>query len=288
MISVATTQYPIQYADWENSQQKIETLVQTAHNRAAQCILLPEYAGIEIGNPGSKTDLALCQSIQPKLEAYKNFYQQMAAKYQIYIQPGSIPVASDITNRFYNRAYFFSPNGNIGFQDKLNLTASEKADGVIINGLQQTLFDTPLGKIGIAICYDSEFPELVRNFTRLGAKLILVPSYTPSVTSFNRVHYACHARALENQCYVLLSCAIHSVQFGDSLEYPNGQAGLYGPIDEGFPENGLLAQGQKNQTQTVHTTISYEKIDTIRKNGQVNLFEDFQKGLVPPLKTVLL
>ncbi len=286
MIHLATTQYPIQYTDWIPYQQKIEDLVSAAQRQGAQYILLPEYAGIELGQADFKNDLALFQDIQPKLDTYKNFYQKLAVKYKMYIQPGTIPVAADMPNRFYNRAYFFSPNGKIGFQDKLNLTTSEKSDDVIIGGIEQTLFETALGKIGIAICYDSEFPELVRNFTRLGAKLILVPSYTPTVTSFHRVHYACHARALENQCYVLLSCAIHPVHFAGVLEHPNGQAGLYGPIDEGFPDNGLLAQGNKDEVQTLHATISYEKIDAIREHGQVNLFKDFQKELINNIKSV--
>ncbi len=279
MIKIAGAQYAIELlSDWQAFTSKVETVVSKAKDDGAQLLLLPEYCGIEVTPNQTNGDLALFKDIQPWLPRYLEFYQQLAKQYQMYIQPGTIMVET-ANHQFNNRAYFFSPSGNYGYQDKMQLVVSEKSETLLQGGTSQTLFKTSIGLIGIAVCYDSEFPEIVRNLANKGAKLILVPSYTPSMRSFLRVYHCCHARAIENQCYVLMASAIHNVYFGGVTENLVGQVNLFSPIDEGFPENGILAQGLINESATIVGSISYEKLEHVRKHGQVLNFNDSQANL---------
>lgn len=276
MITVAAAQYAIQSSlTWQSFTKKQVSLAMQAKLQGAQLVLLPEYAGIEIANMASN-DLTLFTQMQVMLPRYLEFFQQLAVNSELYLQPGTILVqASD--RRFYNRAYFFSPNGTYGYQDKLQLVANEVSDELLVTGSLQTLFKTPLGLIGIAVCYDSEFPEIVRNLTMQGAQLILVPSYTPSLKSFHRVFYSCRARAIENQCFVLMSSAIGKVTFGADVEELNGQANIFSPIDEGFPDNGIISQGTMNTEEIVVGNCDYDKLETVRAKGQVQNFKDTQR-----------
>jgi len=277
MITVAAAQYNIQPSlDWKSFTTKQTDLALQAKWQGAQLLLLPEYAGIEIASGNATNDLTLFSQIQVMLPRYLEFFQQLAIDSELYIQPGTI-AAQTADRRFYNRAYFFSPNGTYGYQDKLQLITNEVSDQLLQPGITQTLFKTSLGIIGIAICYDSEFPEIVRNFTLQGAQLILVPSYTPSVKSFHRVFYSCRARAIENQCYVLMSSVVGKVAFGNSTENLCGQANLFSPIDEGFTDDGIQIQGNLNQEQLVVGTCDYDKLEEVRLKGQALNFNDSQK-----------
>ncbi|MBS0288203.1 MAG: carbon-nitrogen hydrolase family protein [Proteobacteria bacterium] len=274
MITLCASQYPIENLEnFAAFAQKMEKWVSKAKENGAQLLLLPEYACVEMVTKHVKDDLALFEALQKHLDDYLQLFTHLAQKYQIYIQPGTMIVKS-VTGRFVNRAYFFSPTG-FGYQDKLQLVSQEQGDGLLEAGSTQTLFDTALGLIGIAVCYDSEFPELVRNLCAKGAKLILVPSYTISLHSFHRVFYSCRARAIENQCYVAMSCAVGRIQYGTTDESITGQANIFTPIDVGFSEDGVLAQGTLNQEQMITSTLSFRKIDQVRSKGQVRNFNDF-------------
>jgi nitrilase len=72
----------------------------------------------------------------------------------------------------------------------------ERGDRVVV-------VDTPVGKIGLSICYDLRFPELFRELAKKGAEILTVPSAFTSVTGLAHWEVLLRARAIENLCYVL-------------------------------------------------------------------------------------
>jgi predicted amidohydrolase len=273
MIKIACCQYQIEkFSDWNGYAKKIEALVKQASDSGAQLLMLPEYAGTEIGGY-QPTDHELYAAMQPHLKAYLDLFNKLASLYQIYIQAGSV-IEAIAENQYVNRAYFFSPNGEIAYQDKLQLIEYEKSLEVITHGKSQTIFDTALGKIGIAICYDSEFPEIVRKLVNAGAWLILVPSYTVSIAAHQRVFLSCRARALENQCYVATAFIVGEVAVSDPTEHAVGQAGVFGPVEHGYSDDGIIAQGKMNEVGMVTAALLPEQLKEIRNSGKVCLFKD--------------
>lgn len=277
MIKIASCQYQIEkLADWKSYTIKIESIVTQAKQAGAQLLLLPEYAGVEIVCARFDTEHGLFEAIQPNIKKYIEFYQDLARRHQLYIQSGTI-IENTSQGKYVNRAYLFAPNGTIGYQDKLQLTEYEKSIKILQNGEQQNLFETTLGKIGIAICYDSEFPEIVQRLVHAGASLILVPSYTSTLAGYNRVFLSSRARAIENQCYVAVSFVVNTVDLSETAENTFGRAAILGPADTGFPDDGIIAQGVMNNVMLVTAAISFEKMTEIRKQGQVHNFEDSKR-----------
>ena len=272
MMKIAVTQYKIDiHSDWIHYANKMEALVLQAKQADAELLLLPEYAGIEIGSYHA-TDLELYQSLR-----YLDFWKSLAHRHQIYIQPGTILVES-AHQQFVNRAYFFGRDQTIGYQDKLQLTAYEKSISIIKQGEEQTVFDTDYGKIAIAVCYDCEFPEIVRKLTTAGAWLILVPSYTITNAGYMRVYLSSRARALENQCYVATACVVGSVNLSGAAETAVGHAAVLSPVDIGFTDDGVVAQGVMDEVTMLTAVIDNKALETVRLHGQVNNYLDYRQS----------
>lgn len=274
IMRIAVCQYVIEsLVNWEAYKQKIQGLVLEAKKNACELLVFSEYAGIEVAFGRYASDADLYEAIQPNIGLYKDFFQNLATQYHIYIQPGTI-IESISTGQYRNRAYFFGPSGTIGYQDKLQLVEYEKSSGLLSHGTKQTIFNTTFGKIGIAVCYDSEFPEYARSLALAGSWLIIVPSYMNSTASFHRVYLSCRARAIENQCYVAMAYSVGTIDFCGPTEDTTGRAAILSPPDIGFPDDGIITEGIVNKKEMVFSDIFSEKIHAVRNMGHVHNFED--------------
>ena len=162
------------------------------------------------------------------------------------------------------------------------MTRFENEQWFIKGGKELKCFDTEYGKIAINICYDSEFPLLARRQVEVGANLILVPSCTDTLAGYHRVKIGCQARALENQCYVAQACLVGNAPWSEAVDVNIGAAGIYTPVDRGFPDNGILVAGELNAVQWVMAEVSPPSCAIVREQGQVFNFRDWplQNALV--------
>jgi len=272
-VSIATAQYNISFLEtWQKYQYKTESWVAEAVLQDAKILLFPEYASMELA---SLFEADVYSSLSKQLDAmqtlrldYIDLFCALAKKYRCYIQAGSFPVRVE-SGAYRNRAYLFMPDGHVDYQDKLIMTRFENEQWLIQSGTRIKVFDTEYGKIGITPCYDSEFPLLVRKQVEAGCSLILVPSCTDTVAGYNRVKIGCQARALENQCYVVQSSLVGDAPWSEAVDVNIGAAGIYTPVDYGFPDDGILATGKFNAVQWVIAEICLADIETVRQQGQV-------------------
>jgi predicted amidohydrolase len=88
-----------------------------------------------------------------------------------------------------------------------------------------------LGPIGVAICYDSEFPLLVRAQAEAGAEVILIPSCTESLSGHHRVRPAAQARALESQIATIVSPTVGDALWSPAVDRNVGAGGVFVPAD---------------------------------------------------------
>ncbi|MGZ5056738.1 MAG: carbon-nitrogen hydrolase family protein, partial [Methylobacter sp.] len=203
-----------------------------------------------------------------------DLFRGLAKKYQCIIQPGTFPVMME-SGAYRNRAYLFMPDGQFDYQEKLMMTRFENEQWLIQKGEELRCFDTEYGKIAINICYDSEFPMLARKQVEAGANLILVPSCTDTLAGYHRVKIGCQARALENQCYVVQSTLVGNAPWSEAVDVNIGAAAVYTPVDRGFPDNGILAEGKLNTVQWVIAEVSLSSCGTVREQGQVFNYRDW-------------
>ncbi len=251
--------------DFSSYQKKITHLIHSHADRGVQLLVFPEYAGLEI------LSFTPIENVQDYLPSYLELFQTLSAKYKMLICSGTQVVKTE--EGFFNRSYLFSPEKKPLYQDKCILTPEEVQEGILAPGKTLNLLDTPFGKIGICVCYDSEFPPLVKELTDAGAKIILVPSYTGTLHGFYRVFLSCRARALENQCYVIQSALVGQTD----VEIAHGASAILGPVDEGFPEDGILAMGTLDSVESVLFTLDLPKLEFVRSHGKTHNFHDAKK-----------
>ena len=158
------------------------------------------------------------------------FHQDLAASHNVHILVGSGPVRRG-DGRYVNAAQLVTPAGGIGEQEKRIMTPFERDWGISPGGPTR-VFDTALGRIGVAICYDSEFPLLVRAMAEAGAEMILVPSCTERVSGFHRVRTGARARALENQIAAVMSPTVGDALWSPAVDRNTGAAGIFVPSEQ--------------------------------------------------------
>ena len=107
------------------------------------------------------------------------------------------------------------------------------------------------------------------------AWLILAPSCTDTMHGFNRVRIGAAARAMENQCYVAITPTVGEAPWSAALDVNRGHAAVLGPVDRGFPEDGVLARGALDQDQWVFCTLDPARIAAVREDGQVRNHRDW-------------
>ncbi len=279
MIKIATAQYDVGFlADWDSYQAKLSRWVEQAVTEQATLLLFPEYASMELASLFSKDIYSSLsgqlEAMQTLLPRYLVLHEQLAKQHQIVIVAGSFPVA--VAEKDYrNRSYVFLPNGRVDFQEKLMMTRFENEQWLISAGNKIKVFDSPFGRFGITICYDSEFPRYARHMVEQGAALIVVPSCTDTTAGYHRVRIGCQARALENQCYVVQSSLVGNADWSQAVDVNCGASAVYTPVDKGFPDDGVLALGEFNKPSWLYAEIDLEKMARVRENGQVFNYKDW-------------
>jgi omega-amidase len=171
---------------------------------------------------------------------------EIAVENNCYLVGGSIPELDD--GRYYNTCYIFDRTGRqIGKHRKMHLFDIDIAGGqcfkesdILSSGNQITVVETEFGKIGVAICYDIRFPELIRLMALEGAESIFIPAAFNMTTGPAHWDILFRTRALDNQVYLFGTSSArnpqadyqsygHSIMvspWGDIVEELNEQEGI--------------------------------------------------------------
>lgn len=282
MLKLAAAQYPIdQLARWSDFRDKVTRWVAEAAGEGARLLVFPEYFSIEITSIfGEEVYSSLplqLEKLQRTLADFLALFRELAQTHHVHICAGSYPVREG--KDYYNRSYFFWPNGHCEYQEKLQMTRFENEHWHVSAGSGLKVFATEFGKLAINVCYDSEFPLLARRQVEEGAVLILVPSCTDTLAGFHRVKIGCQARALENQCYVVQSPTVGDCAWSEAVDANVGLAAVYTPVDRGFPPTGVLAAGELNAAQWVYAELDLGAIERVRAEGQVFNHRDWDRQL---------
>ena len=269
---VAAAAYRVEaLQNWDRYVAKISSWVGEAAQAQARLAVFPEYGAMELASldPPTMGDLQgsieFVSSLLPQVDA---LHSELAARHQMHILAASAPwEASD--GSFRNRARLFAPSGAVGVQDKLIMTRFEREEWTITGGGGLSVFETDIGTIGIAVCYDAEFPLIARALIEAGADILLVPSCTDSLAGYSRVKVGARARALEGQCFVVQSPTVGEAPWSPAIDINCGAAGIFGPPDKGFPDNGVLARGELGTPGWTFATIDLEQVARVRREGSV-------------------
>lgn len=279
-LRIAALQYFIRpVSAFVDFRDQVVALVETAADYNCQMVVFPEYFTVQLLTLGDvrKPIEDQIRDLARQHDNYCSLFADLARKHRMYIVAGSIPVLENGGPAVHNECHFFAPSGALGVQGKLHMTRFEHEEWKISPSSRLRLFDTSFGRIAIAICYDVEFPEIARAAARQGVHILIVPSCTDDRQGFLRVRYCAHARAIENQMYVIPAHTVGSLPMVPAVHLNYGQAAILTPSDFPFARDGILAEGNVNQEMMVIGELNLETITHSRVTGTVLPLEDSRR-----------
>lgn len=200
-----------------------ESLVAEAAAAGATLVVLPEYFAIVGISERDKLAVREPDGRGP----IQAFLAQAARRHRVWLVGGSAPLATKAPDKVRNACLVYDDAGRrVARYDKLHLFSFERGterynEGLTIEpGAEAVSFDAPVGRVGLAICYDLRFPELFRALGAVSA--VCVPAAFTQATGEAHWELLVRARAVENQCYVIAAAqggthASGRLTYGDSM-----------------------------------------------------------------------
>jgi predicted amidohydrolase len=274
-VRVCAAQYMMRrIQSWEEFEQSVEFFVDTADIYHCHFLLFPELFTAVLFSvlPHDLEDRAAMLALAGMHDRYQDLLRTKAMERNLYIIGGSHPVLRD--GKLYNVAHLFTPSGAIHTQDKLHITPVERENWGIQPGKGLKVFNTPLGRIAILVCYDVEFPELARLLAMLGVEILFVPFSTDEKKAYYRIRYTAQARAVENYIYVVMAGNVGNLPAVRAYLLNYGQAAILTPSDFPFPLEAKLGEAEPNAETVVISDIDLTSLVQQRHVGSVRPLHD--------------
>lgn len=269
-VRVSCVQYQMRkVATFEDFARQVTYFVDVASYYDSDFVLLPELFTVQLL---SHVDAVSPQEGMKRLADYTPEFVELmsglAVKHGMTIIAGSHPTYRG--EKLYNIAHVCLPDGSVIDQPKLHITPNERKWWGITGGDGLAVIDTPAGaRIGVSICYDVEFPELVRHLADEGVEILFVPFCTDNRQGYLRVRYCAHARAIENQIYVCLAGNVGNLPDVTNMDVQYGQAAVLTPSDFPFARDGVAAEADSNEETVLVCDLDLDDLHEARSSGTV-------------------
>lgn len=258
--------------------QQIEFFVDAVSGYKVDLLLFPEMFNAPLlANYDQKNPSLAMRSLAELTDQLRDAMLQMAMKYNTNIVTGSLPIYQD--EKLYNVAFLCRRDGTWDSQYKLHITPDEAEWWGFQGGNDLKVFDTDIGKIGILICFDVEFPELARRLADMGIKILLVPYWTDTKNAYLRVRRCAQARAIENECYVAITGSVGNLPKVENMDIQYSQSAILTPSDFAFPHDAVAAEATPNTEMTLLADLDLDLLKEIRKHGSVRNLESRRSDL---------
>jgi predicted amidohydrolase/GNAT superfamily N-acetyltransferase len=266
------------FANIDQLIEQIEFFIDAVSGYHADFILFPELFNAPL--MAGYNHLGEAEAIR-KLAGYTEPLRQkfvdFSISYNINIITGSMPVMED--DKLYNISYLCRRDGSWESFKKVHITPNENEAWGMSGGNDMPVFDTDSGRIGIAICYDVEFPELIRIYAEQGMQLLFVPFLTDMQNGYSRVRRCAQARAVENECYVAIAGCVGNLPRVNNMDIQYAQSAVFTPSDFAFPTNAIKSEATPNTEMTLIVDVDLDLLKDLHHNGTVRTLNDRRKDL---------
>lgn len=275
-VRLATVQFQMRRINSiDEFEQQVEYFVDIASDYRSDFVTFPELFTLQLLSLESKPlgpadAIARISEYTPRFIA---FMERLAVSYNINIIGGSHPSRMP-DGDIHNVAYIFLRDGSVHTQQKLHPTPSERTWWNIKGGEGNSVIHTDCGPIGVMICYDSEFPEIARHLVDQGALILFVPFCTDERRGYLRVRYCSQARAVENQCYVVMSGVVGNLPNVENMDIHYAESCILTPSDFPFSRDGIAAEVAPNTETVAIADLSLSDLLTARQSGAVQNLKD--------------
>lgn len=253
-LIVAAVQMPTVWMDCKENFKYMSAAIERAkEEKNADLVVFPELSSI--GYIRERNKQFGCQYIKnaEKIPGpFVNAIARQAKKSGVYVIAGMTELHPDIPGSLYNTAVLLDPRGDIiGTHRKLHIPGYEKH--YFMPGSCAEVFKTPLGNIGITICYDGQFPELTRTLALKGAEVLVMLWNMPDFSNPPELlQYITATRAAENRMF-----AISCNRIGQ-----DGEISFFGHSAISDPVGNFLAKAEREETilyATLHQNVLLEE-----------------------------
>ncbi len=187
--------------------------LETAAAGGAAIAFTPEMTGLLDRDRARAADAVVDEEADIVLAAAR----EAAARLGLWVQLGSLALRpGGGEGRYVNRGFLFDPSGVIRARyDKLHLFdvdlptgESWRESSAYAPGSGAVVAETPVGRLGLSICYDMRFPDLYRALSDAGAEILSVPAAFTVPTGRAHWHILLRARAIEAGCFVVAAAQV--------------------------------------------------------------------------------
>jgi len=275
-VRVATVQFQARMVDsFDHFMGNVEYFVDVCSDYRCDFVVFPELFTLQLLALGNRRH-SPAEAIDALTEYTPRFIEAMgnlAIGYNINIIGGSHPTRTE-DGEIQNVAYVFLRDGSVHAREKIHPTPDERDWWAIQGGDEVSTINTDCGPIGVLICYDSEFPELARKLADEGARLLFVPFCTDNRQGYLRVRYCCHARAIENQLYVVMSGNVGNLPNVENMDIQYAQSAILTPCDFPFARDGVAAEASENVETVTIANLDLSDLSWARAEGTVRNLRD--------------
>lgn len=258
--------------------QQVEYFVDAVSGYRSDFALFPEFFNAPL--MAQYNHMSEAQAIRELAQYTDDIVQKfsnLSISYNINIIAGSMPEIRD--NVLYNVGYLCKRDGTVERYEKIHVTPDEAKVWGMQGGKELKVFDTDCGKIGILICYDSEFPELSRLLADEGMDILFVPFLTDTQNGYSRVRHCAQARAIENECYVAIAGSVGNLPNVHNMDIQFAQSMVFTPCDFSFPTNGIKAEATPNTEMILIADVDLSLLRELHQFGSVKNLKDRRKDV---------
>ena len=182
-------------------------LIDQAAEDGAKLVVLPEDFSL-IGNDQDKRKARETEGSGP----VQDFLAGQAVRHGVWIVGGTVPLVAHASDKVRAACLVYNSAGQcVARYDKIHIfdvyleeTGEKYTESLTIEpGNSPVVVDTPFGRIGLAVCYDLRFPELLRSMLHQGIEVVALPAAFTAITGKAHWEVLVRARAIENLCYVV-------------------------------------------------------------------------------------
>lgn len=280
-VRVMAAQYRIQactsFADLAG---RVRYFAAVAGDYACDFLCFPEFMALELLSIGPRRLDATeaMRAMAAHAAGIDALMTELAVRHRVNIIGGAFPrTLSDGSVR--NLASFHHRDGRTEYRSKIHATPSERTVWGVSGGDDASVIATDCGPVGIAICYDAEFPELVRHLADQGALLLFVPFCTDERQGYLRVRYSSQARCIENQIYAVLAGTVGHLPRVLNMDIQYAQSCILTPCDQMFARDGIAAEAAPDNEVVIFADLDLAALLQARERGTVRNLADRRRDL---------
>jgi len=268
-VKISACQFPIARGGFDDFKARVVEAMGSVPTDS-NYVLFPELftVGLVTSYPdaSSVADLTRIVEFTPR---YREMFHRIATERKQFILAGSHLERHG--DRYLNVSHLFSPDGRELTHAKTHIFPAESG-WKTSEGDTLEVWELGPAKVGVAICYEAEIPEVCRILAYNGAEVILCPSFTFAEAGFWRVRHCAQARCIENQIYFVHCCTIGDA--GAPLPPGYGRSSILSPCDRPWNPNGIVAEAETNKQMVISTSLDIDLLYENRRTGAATTFND--------------